>query len=101
MNIIERIKEIQANGEGIVYTDAGNGCAGPGYADNATLVEMIEAGDFEDASEVPLDMHLFRASWADVLKGEPSEGTWTWHQIEYAWGEGDNPYHQIAWIWTD
>jgi hypothetical protein len=30
MNIIERIKEIQANGEGIVYTDAGNGCAGPG-----------------------------------------------------------------------
>jgi hypothetical protein len=90
------IRDIINQGAGIVYADAGNGSGGPGYAGPDTLQEMLDAGDFDDVSIVNLDRELLDSSFK--LVGQDPEDT-DWVQIEFSWGEGDNPYHQIAWIW--
>jgi hypothetical protein len=91
------LKDIIEDDCGLVYTDAGNGSGGPGYADNATLLEMLESGNFEDAALVPTNKKLLRETYA--LVGAPLYTKTRWFQIEFAWGDGPNPYHKIAWIW--
>ena len=94
----EQIKNILtgiANDQcGIILNDAGSGSAGPGYAGPDMIIEMLENGDFEDATVVDFDEELARDSFAGQC--EFDEDT-DWTQIEFNFR--DNGYRQIAWIW--
>ena len=94
----EQIKNILtgiANDQcGIILNDLGSGSAGPGYAGSDMIVEMLENGDFEDATVVDFDEELTRNSFAGQC--EFDEDT-DWTQIEFNFS--GNGYRQIAWIW--
>jgi len=93
--IIQAIENIISDGAGMVYTDDGSGCGGPGYLDADSLRGGIDTGTFDDAVVVDMDAELARDSFAGQC--EFDEDT-EWTQIEY--GYGDNGYRQISWIWA-
>jgi len=90
------LNTIAASGSGIVYTDIGSGCGGPGFLDSDFLRDLIlDGGQFDDAVMGDLDLDLARDSFEHQCEFDDDTD---WVQIEYAFG--DNGYHQIAWIWS-
>lgn len=91
--IRRRLQDLAAKGHGVVFTDAGSGSAGPGYADSATLRQMLEAGDFEEAEVEPLSAPLQAVSFAAAGAHLDSQAAWA--QIRYAWRPH---YSQVCWL---
>jgi len=96
INIPARIREIADDGCGVVLNDEGNGSGGPNYADPDTLREMLEAGSFADAVQVPCDEELRRATFGALEMGDDEQTHWV--QIEF--GRLDDGYYHIAWLWA-
>lgn len=97
--IINRIIDDQLN---MHFTDAGNGSGGPGIADPEMLQAMLDEGQFDDAEIVEYDPELHSYIWELVTASKmDSTDPTKWIQIEFDWGEGQNPYHMIGWIWEE
>jgi hypothetical protein len=92
------IESIISDNSGMLYTDAGGGSGGLGYADSETLREMLEAGDFDDAEQVELDHGLCLNTFFSAIGGQFDHGA-AWVQIEF--DRGENNYRVIGWIWED
>ncbi|MFX0200516.1 MAG: hypothetical protein ACFFCW_30730 [Candidatus Hodarchaeota archaeon] len=98
MDIKKIIKRIIDDQVGMIYTDAGNGSGGPGFAEPDTLQEMLDLGNFDDAEIVDFDRELFEDAAGGIASVDDTE----WVQIEFNWSdETQNPYHQIGWIWKE
>ena len=94
MEIKRMLKAIANDGCGIISDDEGSGCAGPGFINSETILEMLDNGDFDDAIIVNFDEDMAREAFQDLC--EFVEDT-EWTQIEF--NQHDNGYCQIAWIW--
>ena len=92
MDIKKTLKNMAKYGEGIILNDAGSGSGGPNFGD---IMEMMDAGDFDDAEFIQLDKDLLRDT-AEALDVEIND-TDDWRQIEFNFG--DNNYRQIGWVY--
>lgn len=97
MNAIEMmVQAIADDGCGIVYDDAGSGCAGPGYAGPDTIREMLVLGDLRGAVVEPLDearmCAAFRAAGVALDRGTQ------WLQVSTP-APHPGAYRKTFWIW--
>lgn len=99
MNAIEKtIKDIEAAGCGIPYTDSGNGCGGPGMISNADIEQMMVDGEFADYAID--DNPSVDIQYTLELLGQWDPDTKWWTATKIVGQPGDqNPYkmHLILW----